>query len=52
MFYGPGAGALPTATSVVSDLVAIANNCQKNLPAPLFNNYHRKTQLLDDTHSN
>lgn len=51
MFYGPGAGALPTATSVVSDLVAIANNCQKNLPAPLFNNYHRKTQLLDDAHS-
>jgi homoserine dehydrogenase len=26
MFYGPGAGELPTATSVVSDLVAVAKN--------------------------
>lgn len=26
MFYGPGAGELPTATSVVADLVAIAKN--------------------------
>ncbi|RUS47666.1 homoserine dehydrogenase [Cohnella sp. AR92] len=26
MFYGPGAGAMPTATSVVSDLVAVIKN--------------------------
>jgi homoserine dehydrogenase len=26
MFYGPGAGSLPTATSIVSDLVAVAKN--------------------------
>ncbi len=26
MFYGPGAGELPTATSVVSDIVAVAKN--------------------------
>lgn len=26
MFYGPGAGSLPTATAVVSDLVAVMNN--------------------------
>lgn len=26
MFYGPGAGELPTATSVVSDIVAVAQN--------------------------
>jgi homoserine dehydrogenase len=26
MFYGPGAGGLPTATSVVADLVAVAKN--------------------------
>ncbi len=26
MFYGPGAGAMPTATSVVSDLVAVIRN--------------------------
>lgn len=26
MFYGPGAGSLPTATAVVSDLVAVMQN--------------------------
>ncbi|GAA3318486.1 hypothetical protein GCM10020331_021480 [Ectobacillus funiculus] len=26
MFYGPGAGSLPTATSIVSDLVAVMRN--------------------------
>ncbi len=26
MFYGPGAGAMPTATSVVADLVAVVRN--------------------------
>ena len=26
MFYGPGAGSLPTATAVVSDLVAVVKN--------------------------
>ena len=26
MFYGPGAGSLPTATAVVSDLVAVMKN--------------------------
>lgn len=45
MFYGPGAGALPTATSVVSDLVAIAKNSQSNLIAPAFNDYRQKTTL-------
>ena len=28
MFYGPGAGSLPTATSIVSDLVAVMKNMQ------------------------
>lgn len=49
MFYGPGAGALPTATSVVSDLLAIAINRKNQQPAPLFNNYHRPTKLLHDS---
>lgn len=49
MFYGPGAGALPTATSVVSDLLAIAINRKNQQPASLFNNYHRPTKLLHDS---
>ena len=28
MFFGPGAGSLPTATSIVSDLVAVMKNMQ------------------------
>lgn len=31
MFYGPGAGSLPTATSVVSDLVAVVKNMRLNV---------------------
>ena len=31
MFYGPGAGSLPTATAVVSDLVAIMKNMRLNV---------------------
>lgn len=30
MFYGPGAGEMPTATSVVSDLVAVVRNLKLN----------------------
>ncbi|MGX7162323.1 homoserine dehydrogenase [Enterococcus massiliensis] len=32
MYYGPGAGARPTATSVVTDLATIAENLQAGLP--------------------
>ena len=32
MFYGSGAGKLPTASAVVGDLVEIARNLDKNLP--------------------
>ncbi|WP_428911156.1 homoserine dehydrogenase [Niallia sp. Krafla_26] len=31
MFYGPGAGSLPTATSIVSDLVAVMKNIQSGV---------------------
>lgn len=41
MFYGPGAGSLPTATSIVSDLVAVITNMRlgvngKSIAAPQF----------------
>ncbi|EOT44160.1 homoserine dehydrogenase [Enterococcus columbae] len=48
MFYGPGAGALPTATSVLSDVVAIAKNKALKLEAPLFNQFSLPTALAND----
>ncbi len=49
MFYGPGAGEMPTATSVVADLVAIAQNIQLGVSgrtglAP----YNEKKLMSDD----
>ncbi|HPI99730.1 MAG TPA: homoserine dehydrogenase [Enterococcus sp.] len=45
MFYGPGAGSLPTATSVISDVAAIAKNISLGIDAPQFNEYRRPLQL-------
>ncbi|MFB8735684.1 hypothetical protein ACEQPO_24215 [Bacillus sp. SL00103] len=53
MFYGPGAGSLPTATAVVSDLVAVMKNMRLGVNgsgfiAPQFekkSNHHRKYLL-------
>jgi homoserine dehydrogenase len=44
MFYGPGAGSLPTATAIVSDLVAVMKNMRlgvngKNAVTPQFEKY-------------
>lgn len=41
MFYGPGAGSLPTATAIVSDIVAVMKNMRlgvngKNIVAPQY----------------
>lgn len=49
MFYGPGAGSLPTATSVVSDLVVVMKNLRlgvngRSAVAPQFSK-----QLKDDS---
>lgn len=46
MFYGPGAGSRPTATSVVSDLVAIGEN-KKNGLVSNFIDFDQPTQLAD-----
>ena len=48
MFYGPGAGALPTATSVLSDVVAIAKNKYLGIESPLFNHFKVDTTLASD----
>lgn len=48
MYYGPGAGAMPTATSVVSDLITIAKNLRLGTSGHMFNAYKHKTRLTPD----
>lgn len=47
MYFGPGAGSLPTATSVVTDLAVIAENQADNKPAPQFIQYKAEKQFAD-----
>ncbi|GAD12778.1 homoserine dehydrogenase [Geobacillus thermoleovorans] len=63
MFYGPGAGSLPTATAVVSDLVAVMKNMrlgvngryavapqyekQLKTPADIFSKYFLRIHVKD-----
>ncbi|KAF1295809.1 homoserine dehydrogenase [Enterococcus sp. JM4C] len=48
MYYGPGAGAKPTATSVVSDLITIAKNIRLKTTGHMFNAYRHETHLTGD----
>lgn len=48
MYYGPGAGAKPTATSVVSDIITIAKNIQLHTTGHMFNEYQHSTKLTAD----
>ncbi|MGM0124983.1 homoserine dehydrogenase [Enterococcus sp. AZ194] len=48
MYYGPGAGAKPTATSVVSDLITIAKNIRLKTTGHMFNSYRHETLLTED----
>lgn len=41
MFYGPGAGAKPTATSVAADLCMIAKNIKDQAPVTPFTSYQQ-----------
>ncbi|BCA85384.1 homoserine dehydrogenase [Enterococcus saigonensis] len=45
MFYGPGAGSLPTATSVVNDLAVIAQRTNQDLPTTPFIEYKKQVNL-------
>lgn len=45
MLYGPGAGALPTATSVLADLIAIAQITQGTQVYPPFNSFSQETLI-------
>lgn len=48
MYYGPGAGAKPTATSVVSDIITIAKNIRLGTTGHMFNTYKHKTRITPD----
>lgn len=47
MFYGPGAGQKPTATSVLADIVRVAKRIQNGTLGKNFNEYSRPTQLAN-----
>ncbi|WP_314208791.1 homoserine dehydrogenase [Vagococcus salmoninarum] len=49
MYYGPGAGAKPTATSVVSDLITVVKNSRLGINGYLFNSYVSDTKLTSAT---
>ncbi|MCQ2570391.1 MAG: ACT domain-containing protein, partial [Limosilactobacillus sp.] len=41
LFYGPGAGGLPTANSVLSDITTVTKNLVLQTNGNQFNNYHQ-----------
>ncbi|MDN4072355.1 homoserine dehydrogenase [Fictibacillus terranigra] len=52
MFFGPGAGQLPTATSIVSDLVAVVRNMRlgvngKSVVAPQFEKQLKQAEEIE-----
>jgi homoserine dehydrogenase len=53
MFYGPGAGSLPTATAVVSDLVAVIKNMRLgvNGQSAVTPQYEKKLKEKDEIYS-
>ncbi|MDR0880013.1 MAG: homoserine dehydrogenase [Clostridioides sp.] len=48
MYYGPGAGAKPTATSVVSDIITIAKNIKMGTVGHRFNAFKFQTKITKD----
>lgn len=42
LYTGPGAGAKPTANSILSDLIAVANDLSNHNCGNEFNNYHQE----------
>lgn len=45
MFYGPGAGGLPTATSIVSDIVAVIKNMRLGVNGETITQQHNKKSI-------
>lgn len=48
MFYGPGAGEMPTATSVVADLVAVIRNIKLGVNGQRMNLNYKEKKLKSD----
>jgi homoserine dehydrogenase len=49
MFYGPGAGSMPTATSIVADLVSVVKNLRLKVNGQSLNrSYKEKKNQTDD----
>ncbi|MFD2116463.1 homoserine dehydrogenase [Paenibacillus yanchengensis] len=48
MFYGPGAGELPTATSIVADLVAVVKNIRLGVSGKQANYAYKDIKLKSD----
>lgn len=48
MFYGQGAGALPTATSVVADLVSVVKNMRLNVNGQRLSRAYKEKRLHSD----
>ncbi|MGY0401004.1 homoserine dehydrogenase [Carnobacterium jeotgali] len=49
MYYGPGAGELPTANSVVSDVITVAKNIRLGTSGNVFSSYQHETRLAEDS---
>lgn len=47
MFYGPGAGQKPTATSIMADIVRIARRIKENTTGKAFNEFEVASKLAD-----
>ncbi|MGT2845579.1 homoserine dehydrogenase [Streptococcus hongkongensis] len=47
MFYGPGAGQKPTATSVMADIIRISRRLKDNTIGKAFNEFKVETKLAD-----
>ncbi|MCG7410219.1 homoserine dehydrogenase [Paenibacillus sp. ACRRX] len=48
MFYGPGAGEMPTATSVVADLVAVIRNIRLGVTGQTAHHVYKEKKLKSD----
>ena len=49
MFYGPGAGEMPTATSVVADIVAVVKNLKLGVNGRRASAAYKEKKLKDET---
>lgn len=47
LFYGAGAGKLPTANSILNDVITTIKDIQLNITGSKFNNFNRTTNIID-----